>query len=132
MTWLRAIQRDAVLEPEDSVRLRAEYLALLDYKLPPRRLSLALEPAYREAVGRLCCLKGISTQAAMVLVTELGDFRRFEHGQADGLCRPGAERALERREPAPGLDHEGGQQPGSMYWCRQLGVTAFRLGGEWC
>ncbi len=31
-----------------------------------------------EAVDRLCCLKGISTQAAMVLVTEIGDFRRFE------------------------------------------------------
>ena len=41
--------------------------------------ALALEPAYREAVGRLCCLKGISTQTAMVLVTEIGDFRRFEH-----------------------------------------------------
>ena len=50
MTWLRAIQRDAVLEP-----------------------------GYKEAVGRLGCLKGISTQAAMVLVTEIGDFRRFEH-----------------------------------------------------
>ena len=33
---------------------------------------------YKEAVGRLCCLKGISTQA-MVRVTEIGDFRRFEH-----------------------------------------------------
>ncbi|MCY3611585.1 MAG: hypothetical protein OXH51_08620 [Gemmatimonadetes bacterium] len=41
--------------------------------------ALALEPTYKEAVGRLCCLKGISTQAAMVLVTEIGDFRRFEH-----------------------------------------------------
>ncbi len=40
---------------------------------------LALEPCYRDAVGRLCCLKGISTHAAMVLVTEVGDFRRFEH-----------------------------------------------------
>ena len=82
--WLRTIQRDAVLETEDQVAL-GEYLALLDYKLDRREEldrqieALALEPSYREAVGRLCCLKGISTQAAMVLVTEIGDFRRFEH-----------------------------------------------------
>ena len=62
-----------------------EYLALLDYKLDRRAEldrqieTLALEPGYAEAVGRLRCLKGISTQAAMVLVTEIGDFRRFEH-----------------------------------------------------
>ena len=35
--------------------------------------------SYKEAVGRLCCLKGISTQAAMVLVTEIEDSRRFGH-----------------------------------------------------
>ena len=82
--WLRAIQRDGVLETEDRV-VFGEYLVLLDYKLDrrnelDRRIeALALEPAYREAVGRLGCLKGISTQAAMVLVTEIGDFRRFRH-----------------------------------------------------
>ncbi|MYB07471.1 MAG: IS110 family transposase [Gemmatimonadetes bacterium] len=62
-----------------------EYLAMLEYKLGrrdelDRRIeALAVEPSYKEAVGRLCCLKGISTRAAMVLVTEIGDFRRFEH-----------------------------------------------------
>ena len=70
-----------VLEVEDQV-VFAEYLALLDYKLDRRDEldrqieALALEPAYREAVGRLCCLKGIAAQVAMVLVTEIGDFRR--------------------------------------------------------
>jgi len=84
MMWLRAIQRDAVLETEDQV-VFGEYLALLDYKVDRRDEldrhieALALEPTYKEAVGQLCCLKGISTQAAMVLVTEIGDFRRFEH-----------------------------------------------------
>ena len=48
-------------------------------ELDRRIEALALEPSYREAVGRLCCLKGISTQAAMVLATEIGDFRRFGH-----------------------------------------------------
>ena len=57
---------------------------MLEYKrdrrdeLDRRIEALALEPAYKEAVGRLCCLKGISTHAAMVLATEIGDFRRFE------------------------------------------------------
>ena len=82
--WLRAIQRDAVLETEDQV-VFGEYLALLDYKVDRRDEldrhieALALDSTYKEAVGRLCYLKGISTQAAMVLVTEIGDFRRFEH-----------------------------------------------------
>ena len=81
--WLREIQRDGVLEAEDQVAF-GEYLALLDYKLGRREEldrqieALALEPAYKEAAGRLCCLKGISTHAAMVLLTEVGDFRRFE------------------------------------------------------
>ncbi|WP_423925341.1 IS110 family transposase [Candidatus Palauibacter sp.] len=83
MSWLRALQRDGALEGEDRL-VFGEYLALFDYKLGrreelDRRIeALALEPAYREAVGRLCCLKGISTHAAMVLATEIGDFRRFE------------------------------------------------------
>ena len=82
--WLREIQRDAVLETEDH-KAFGEYLALLEYKLDRRDEldrqieALAVEPSYKEAVGRLRCLKGISTQAAMVLVTEIGDFRRFEH-----------------------------------------------------
>ena len=81
--WLRAIQRDGVLEVEDRVAF-GDYLALLEYKLSRREEldrqieALALEPAYKEAAGRLCCLKGISTHAAMVLLTEVGDFRRFE------------------------------------------------------
>ena len=116
--WLRAIQRDAVLETEDQV-VFGEYLALLDYKVDrrdelDRRIeALALEPSYREAVGRLCCLKGISTQAAMVLVTEIGGLPALRaSGQADGLCGAGAERAFEWGHEAAGLDHEGGQQPG--------------------
>ena len=77
-------QRDAVLETEDQVAF-GEYLALLDYKLDrreelDRRIeALTLEASYNEPVGRLCCLKGFSTQAAMVLVMEIRDFRRFEH-----------------------------------------------------
>ena len=76
---------------------------MLDYKLDRREElerqieALALEPSYKEPVGRLCCLKGISTQAAMVLVTEIRDFRRFEHpGKGSSMKRaaiPGVIRA---------------------------------------
>ncbi len=54
-----AFQREA----EDQVAF-GEYLALLDYKVDRRDEldrqieALALEPFYKEAVGRLCCLKG--------------------------------------------------------------------------
>lgn len=82
--WLRALQRDGALEAEDRA-VFAEYLALLEYKLQRRDEldrqieEIALRPGYREAVGRLGCYRGIKTQAAMVLTTEIGDFRRFEH-----------------------------------------------------
>ena len=40
--------------------------------------ALALTPAYAAPVGRLKCFRAIDTLSAMVLVTELGDWRRFE------------------------------------------------------
>ncbi len=62
-----------------------EYLTLLDFKLQrrdalDRRIEeLALTPRYKPIVDRLlCCFRGIRTQSAMVLATELGDLRRFE------------------------------------------------------
>jgi transposase len=82
-TWLRGLLGGEHMETEDRV-IYAEYLSLLDYKLQRREEldrqieQIALEPAYREAVGRLCAFKGIATHAAMVLVSEIGDFRRFE------------------------------------------------------
>jgi transposase len=82
-TWLRSLLGGEDLEAEDRV-VYAEYLSLLDYKLQrreelDRRIEeIALEPAWREAVGRLRAFKGIDTHAAMVLVTEIGDYRRFE------------------------------------------------------
>ena len=59
------------------------YLALLDAKLlhlgelDAKITELAQTPELRERVGRLRCLRGIDTLSAMVLVTELGDARRF-------------------------------------------------------
>jgi transposase len=60
-----------------------EYLALLEYKLARRDEldrqieALALSPALATAVGYLQCFRGIQLHSAMVLASELVDWRRF-------------------------------------------------------
>src|SRR2546423_14380241 len=39
--------------------------------------ELACEPPFAEIVGRLCCLRGVSTLTALALTVELGDWTRF-------------------------------------------------------
>ena len=39
--------------------------------------ELALEPPFVEVVGRLCCLRGVSTLTALALTVEIGDWTRF-------------------------------------------------------
>src|SRR5712691_2033917 len=40
-------------------------------------VELAMEPPFAEIVGRLCCLRGVSTLTAFGLTVELGDWSRF-------------------------------------------------------
>jgi transposase len=40
-------------------------------------VDLAAEPPFAEIVGRLCCLRGVSTLTALALTVELGDWTRF-------------------------------------------------------
>jgi transposase len=81
--WLQSLPRSGALELEDR-SVFSEYLALLDYKLSRREDldkqidKLAFSPAYKPKVDRLRCFRGIDTIAAMTLVTEIGDWRRFE------------------------------------------------------
>ena len=81
--WLRSLLSDGVLEGEDAV-VFSSYLALLDFKVTQRDEldrqieHIALSAPYAEAVGRLRCFRGIDTLTAMVLATEIGDFRRFD------------------------------------------------------
>lgn len=81
--WLRALTRDATALPAEDRVVFEEYLALLEYKLTrrdelDRRIAeLALTPALAPAVSRLQCFRGISVHSAMVLATELVDWRRF-------------------------------------------------------
>jgi transposase len=39
--------------------------------------ELASEPPFAELVGRLCCLRGVSTLTALALTVEIGDWTRF-------------------------------------------------------
>ena len=84
LKWLQHLTTDgSPLAPEDRLVFR-EYHALLMYKLQRRDEldrqieQLALLPAFAPMVRRLQCFRGISLHSAMVLATEIGDWRRFE------------------------------------------------------
>lgn len=85
LRWLLHLTTEASpLAPEDRLVYR-EYHALLAYKLQRRDEldrtieHLALTPALAPLVQRLQCFRGIALQSAMVLATEIVDWRRFEH-----------------------------------------------------
>lgn len=79
--WLRGMREEL---PAGVQRAFDEYEALHTYiegrrdALDREIATLAATPRYASAVARLRCYRGIDTQAAMVLVTELGtDWRYF-------------------------------------------------------
>lgn len=65
-----------------------EHLALLHYlearvqHFDHQIEALAQSDLYAESVKKLCALKGIRTLAAMILITEITDFRRFASPRA--------------------------------------------------
>lgn len=78
--WVRG-QRFEHAEAQSAFEHYVDQVDHLDARI--RRLDeqivqVAQSDAYRERVARLSCLRGISTLSAMVLLVELGDFRRFE------------------------------------------------------
>jgi transposase len=84
LQWLQHLTTDgSPLAAHDRLVFR-EYHALLMYKLQRRDEldrqieQLALLPALAPMVGRLQCFRGISLHSAMVLATEIVDWRRFE------------------------------------------------------
>lgn len=84
--WLRRLHNERTLSREDRI-VFGEYLALLEYKIDRRDEldrqieALAITKPYRSAVEALRCFRGIDTHSAMVLATEIGDWRRFENPQ---------------------------------------------------
>ena len=84
LKWLLHLTTEnSPLEQHDRLVFR-EYHALLLYKLERRDEldrqieELALLPNLAPMVGRLQCFRGISLHSAMVLATEIVDWRRFE------------------------------------------------------
>lgn len=81
--WLDTLVRTGQLEGED-VHSFSEYLELMRYvrqrrdALDARLMALALTPQLAAQVTTLTCFRGISTQAAMTLASEVVDWRRFE------------------------------------------------------
>jgi transposase len=77
--WLASLRFEGPL----AVCFDESYGAVLQAKARRDRLDqaiaeLAAAPPYAEVVGRLCCLRGISTLTALALTVELGDWRRFD------------------------------------------------------
>ena len=84
LKWLQHLTTDgSPLAPEERLVYR-EYHALLLYKLQRREEldrqieQLAELPTLKPMVAILQCFRGISLHSAMVLATELVDWRRFE------------------------------------------------------
>jgi transposase len=85
LKWLQSLTTDgSPLAPEDRVIYR-EYHALLTYKLQRREEldrqieRLAELPTLAPTVRQLQCFRGLSLHSAMVLATEIVDWRRFAH-----------------------------------------------------
>jgi transposase len=84
LRWLQHLTTEqSPLAPADRLVFR-EYHALLEYKLQRRdELDREIErlaelPAIAPMVQRLQCFRGIALQGAMVLATEIVDWRRFK------------------------------------------------------
>ena len=82
-TWLRQLMgTTSALASEDRL-VFGEYFALLEYKLSRRDAldqqiaEFARTPAYAPAVAALQCFRGLQVHSAMVLATEVVDWRRF-------------------------------------------------------
>jgi transposase len=77
--WLRRQRFDSrplQLALEESYAAAVQAKARRDL-LDRAIVELAAEPPFAETVGRLCCLRGVSTLTALALTVELGDWTRF-------------------------------------------------------
>ena len=73
--------------------------------------TIAIDSEFTSVVRRLGCLRGISTLTAFSLAVEIGDWDRFTGASIGAYLGFGPVRALLRRVPLPGRDHQDRQQP---------------------
>lgn len=79
-TWLRTqrFERECERFTFEHYVHEVEHLTARRADLDREIGQVARTEPYAEAVAKLACLRGIGTLSAMVLVAEIGDFRRFE------------------------------------------------------
>jgi len=77
--WIRTLEftHPAAQTTFEHYRPHLEYLVHRLAEMDAEVEAIAQDEPYREAVGRLGCLRGVSTLTAMTLIAELLDFRRF-------------------------------------------------------
>lgn len=77
--WIRRQQFEhaATHKAFEHYRNHLEYLEERLSELDAEIVSIAQDEPYSEAVGRLMCLRGVKEITAMVLISEIYDFRRF-------------------------------------------------------
>lgn len=126
LRWLEQLASEqSPLAPADRLVFR-QYHALLAYKLTQRDeldreiARLAELPTLKPMVERLQCFRGIALQGAMVLATEIVDWRRFE--------RPGqlaAYLGLVSREDSSGArERKGSITKAGNAHCRHMLIQA--------
>src|SRR5439155_1489206 len=76
IAWLLSLAQPVRLAYEESYGAVAQAKGRRD-ALDQAIVELAGEPPFCEVVGRLCCLRGVSTLTALALSVELGEWERF-------------------------------------------------------
>lgn len=79
--WLRKQQFERECErlTFEHYVVEVEHLSVRREQLDREIERIAKTAPYATSVGKLACLRGVSTLSAMALLAEIGDFRRFEH-----------------------------------------------------
>ena len=77
--WIRRQEFDhtAAQKAFEHYRTHLDYLEQRQAELDAEIVFIAQDEPYRDAVGRLICLRGIKELTAMILISEIYDFRRF-------------------------------------------------------
>lgn len=136
--WLQGLE----LSPLDALvlRLHLEALGQLEWQqqeVDEQIATIAQSPPYREGVQRLMSLRGIGVYSAMVLLSEIGDIRRF--GSARQLMSyfglvPG-ERSSGDRRRARGITKTGNTHArwvlGQAAWNQRHRPGSQRLRKHW-
>jgi transposase len=78
LTWTHAAERAVV----DDYRVAIDHTEARLRELDARLAEVAASAPYREAVGWLCCFRGIKTLSAMLILAELHEVRRFASPRA--------------------------------------------------